>query len=83
MDQVEAFRERLKGLKTTSSLCPVERLLSELDEETADILRDIIAGPTPTARIHAEIRAAGLSLDRGSLSYHRKGICRCANGDTE
>lgn len=76
-DALQPLRHRLANIDTTNSLCPVQRLYSELDDETCTILQRLVTGPTSTTRIHAEIRAAGLSLSRDSLSYHRKGICRC------
>lgn len=82
-DPVDALRDRLANLQGSETVCPVQRLYGELDEETAAILKSVIDGPTPMTRIHAEIRASGLKLAKDSLSYHRKGICRCAYGDSK
>ena len=57
--------------------CPVGQLIDSLDVEDAEALRSALVSPASTRSIHEALRAESLRVDRGLLSLHRKGFCRC------
>lgn len=81
------LKQRLLGLeeksKTADSFCVVGRLLSELDDETRDILGRVLKSSASTRSIWLELKAADISVDRGLISTHRQGKCLCIKGDSQ
>lgn len=72
------LKDRLESLDVDKSRCPVARLKSEMDEETAQVLDTLLArGTASLAGIHREVRAEGYKIAKSSLSDHRHGRCRC------
>jgi t-SNARE complex subunit (syntaxin) len=72
--------ETLSNIKTTNvamNICPVIRVLNELDTEDAAALRSALDSYASTRSIHAALRSAGISIDRQSISLHRDNRCRC------
>lgn len=57
--------------------CPVGQLIDSLDKEDADALRSALESSASTRSIHGALRAESYRVDRGLLSLHRKGFCRC------
>lgn len=72
--------DRLKTLESAEPLntCPMARVFSELDEETATLLKKILESKTSTKLIHQELHKEGVKIARDSISIHRKGQCRCS-----
>lgn len=63
------------SLLQTIPLNPVERVLSELDDETAEVLRGVLANPQISTRsIHDALKDDGLVIGRDSLTAYRKRI---------
>lgn len=63
------------SLLQTIPLNPVERVLSELDDETAEVLRGVLANPQISTRsIHGALKDDGLVIGRDSLTAYRERI---------
>lgn len=70
--------DRLKGLSTGAvSPCPVGKLLTEFDNETADAFQKALDGRVATRVIHTELTSAGIRIGRDTIAAHRNGWCRC------
>lgn len=71
--------DRLKELENTRpvNICPVDKLLRTLDNDTAQILVRLLEGRTSTRSIHIELRNSGYKIARESISTHRNGWCPC------
>ena len=70
--------ERLSSIsKGVTSLCPVGKLLSEMDTETAKAFEQALAGRATTRVIHTELTNAGIKIGRDTLAAHRNEWCRC------
>ena len=57
--------------------CPVGQLIDSLDKDDAEALKSALESPASTRSIHETLRAESYRVDRGLLSLHRKGFCRC------
>ena len=72
---------KLNEITTASQMrvveCPVGQLVDSLDKEDAEALKSALLSPASTRSIHEALRAESLRVDRGLLSLHRKGFCRC------
>lgn len=71
--------DRLKTLEATDSVntCPMARVLSELDQETAVSLKRVLESGVPTMTIYRELHMEGIKIARDSIAHHRKGFCKC------
>lgn len=72
--------QRLKSLNPNGQVrpCLVKQLLDNLDEETANLLNDLLANPKVSARsIHRTLQESGYRMAREALSEHRNNLCRC------
>lgn len=67
----------------SSDVCPIGRIIKELDTETADALLRVMKSPASTRDIHSTLVKAGYKLGRDTLSAHRKKHCRCAGALNE
>ena len=71
--------ERLQKISNGEvALCPMGRLINELDADTALALQTVLNGRAATRTIHNELVVAGIKIGRDSVSNHRNGWCRCA-----
>jgi hypothetical protein len=72
--------ERLQALEVGESgerPCPVAKLLDGLDDETAEVLRRLLANQQRSTRaIHTQLHAAGVRIGRDTLSACRR-ACWC------
>ena len=72
---------KLNEITTTSKQrvveCPVGQLVQSLDADDAEALKSALDSPASTRSIHEALRAESYRVDRGLLSLHRKGFCRC------
>lgn len=61
------------------SLCPIGRLLRELDDAEADALRQVLDKDSgwSTRSIIALAREEGHATSKDSVGSHRSGSCRC------
>lgn len=76
--ELNELKERLLALGKEASLCPIERVRNEVDEESAEILNSLLVNPSiPHAAIHRALRASGVSIAKDSIANHRKGYCPC------
>lgn len=65
--------EKLRLLSSrTVATGPVERLLSELDEETGEVLKGLLVGKASIRSIFDELKDAGYHISRDSLSDYRR-----------
>lgn len=67
------------GPPNPRTLCPIGRLLGELDDAEADALRQMLdpeSGWT-TRSIIDEARKEGHATSKDSVGPHRTGSCRC------
>ena len=82
---MEDLKTRLLDLehkaKIKEDYCVVGQLISELDEETQEVLARVMRSTASTRSIWLELRAAGFSIDRGLVAMHRQGKCFCPEGD--
>jgi hypothetical protein len=70
--------ERLSSISTgATSPCPVGKLMTEFDKETAGALEKALNGRAPTRVIHTELTNAGIKIGRDTIAAHRNGWCRC------
>ena len=70
--------ERLSSIsKGVTTPCPVGRLLTEFDTDTANALQKALDGRAPTRVIHTELSSAGIKIGRDTIAAHRNGWCRC------
>lgn len=72
--------ETLSNIKDQSSLigaCPVVRIFSSLDDEDRDALSAVLHSAASTRSIHQALREAKHSIDRSSITLHRKKRCQC------
>jgi hypothetical protein len=58
-------------------LCPLGRILTELDEETNKVLVTLLDSDISTRSIYIELKAAGYKIGRDSVILHRDKRCRC------
>ena len=72
--------DRLQTLETADppNLCGVARILGELDNDTASMLKKVLQSKVSTMTIHRELRQEGFKIARDSISNHRKGHCKCS-----
>ena len=66
--------------RTAVAKCPVARLVDEVrleNETVAEQLESVITSDYPVTRLHANLRKAGYSVARDSLTYHRNALCVC------
>lgn len=74
------LKNRLEALNDRPSVepCPFSALLQSCDAETAEILEKLVDNHQISTRaIHKELQAEGIKIARETISYHRKGWCRC------
>jgi hypothetical protein len=70
--------ERLSSIsKGATTPCPVGKLLTEFDVDTANALQKALDGRAPTRVIHTELSNAGIKIGRDTIAAHRNGWCRC------
>lgn len=72
-DRLQAIEERVGK----PNVCPVKRILDSMDNETAELLKRLLAGRASIRQIHLELRGDGYSIARESLTAHRSGWCAC------
>lgn len=72
--------DRLREIENEKpvNICPVKRLLDQLDAETAGVLLRLLDSRTPTRLIHRELKADGYKIARETISTHRSGWCACS-----
>lgn len=74
------LKSRLSKLLTPDTgvqLCPVGRILTDLDEETNKVLVTLLDSDISTRSIYIELKAAGYKIGRDSVILHRDKRCRC------
>jgi hypothetical protein len=71
--------DRLKELENTRpvNVCPVDKLLRSLDDDTKEILVRLLGGRTSTRSIHIELRNSEYKIARESITNHRNNWCPC------
>jgi hypothetical protein len=72
--------ETLSNITDQSSLigaCPVVRVFSSLDDEDRNALSAVLQSNASTRSIHQALRGANHSIDRASITLHRKKRCQC------
>lgn len=66
-----SLKDRLGLLQAPMN--PVDRVLSELDDETAAVLRGVLANPKISTRsIHAALKEDGFVIGRDTIETYRK-----------
>lgn len=66
-----------------SSNCPIGVILDGLDDEDRKALESALASSASTRSIHNVLRAEGLRVTRDTVTFHRKGFCRCGGGSRD
>lgn len=87
------LKKKLEEIKNEADLqaqCPVGRLLSTLDDETADALVSVMRSSASTRSIHRALREEKYSIERNSITMARECFnvnsakhCKCGYGGTK
>jgi predicted Zn-ribbon and HTH transcriptional regulator len=82
---VESLKERLITIDSVQSKrpCRVREIKETLDEETSQILEDLLTKSKTSLRaIHAELRVSDIRVAREALGVHRNNWCGCKETET-
>lgn len=63
--------------QAVSAKCPVGRIIENLNDEDRLALVRVLGSAASTRSIHQALRHEGFSIERQSVTLHRKGYCRC------
>jgi hypothetical protein len=77
---------KLQELSNTSKRCKFAELLYSMDEESRDLLQEIISvpqeqpGSVSNVNLVLTLRDEGFDIGRSVLSEHRRKVCTCYKG---
>lgn len=81
----DTLRDRLAMIETPKGQrrCRVREIKASLDEETAQILENLLTNSKTSLRsIHAELQASNIRVAREALGVHRNNWCGCQEMET-
>lgn len=74
-----ALTRRLQAFSDEPTPCPFAQLVESIpDQELRETLYALVDDDSfAVTKLHVELRRAGFSIARDSISYHRKKVCTC------
>lgn len=76
----DVLAEVFASLPVVEQLCPMGRILRDASPRALDLINAALAADrkrVPNEWIVAQLRTAGIPINKDSVSRHRNGRCRC------